>query len=267
MKTIAVIPARFAASRFPGKLMQKIGDKTIIRLVYENIQSMQLFDGVFVVTDHDDIFREIFSISGSVIKSVQEHQSGSDRIAEERRNLDGDIMSKKEHESGSDRIAEAILNLDADIIVNVQGDEPFVDFNPLKKLINSFEDNTVQVASIMQQLGEDEDINNPNVVKVVCDKYNNALYFSRSPIPYKRNLQSSLPVYKHVGVYGYRKQTLLDFTKWPMGLLEQTEMLEQLRYLENGINIKMVETNSSTIGIDTPEDLEKAKLFYANKNR
>ena len=243
MKTIAVIPARFAASRFPGKLMQKIGDKTIIRLVYENIQSMQLFDGVYVVTDHDDIFREIFSISGSVIKSVQEHQSGSDRIA------------------------EAILNLDADIIVNVQGDEPFVDFNPLKKLINSFEDKTVQVASIMQQLGEDEDINNPNVVKVVCDKYNNALYFSRSPIPYKRNLQSSLPVYKHVGVYGYRKQTLLDFTKWPMGLLEQTEMLEQLRYLENGINIKMVETNSSTIGIDTPEDLEKAKLFYANKNR
>lgn len=242
MKKIAVIPARFAASRFPGKLMQKIGDKTIIRMVYENVRSMQLFDDVFVVTDNDEILQEIQSIDGSVIKSIGEHQSGSDRIA------------------------EAILNIDADVIVNVQGDEPFVDAAPLEKLLKVFEDKDVCVASVMQQLGTDEDINNPNVVKVVCDKDNNALYFSRSPIPYKRNLKSSLPVYKHVGVYGYRKQTLLDFTKWPMGVLEQTEMLEQLRYLENGVKIKMVETATSSIGIDTPEDLEKAKLFYSNKN-
>lgn len=242
MKKIAVIPARFAASRFPGKLMQKIGDKTIIRMVYENVRSMQLFDDVFVVTDNDEILQEIQSIDGSVIKSIGEHQSGSDRIA------------------------EAILNIHADVIVNVQGDEPFVDAAPLEKLLKVFEDKDVCVASVMQQLGTDEDINNPNVVKVICDKDNNALYFSRSPIPYKRNLKSSLPVYKHVGVYGYRKQTLLDFTKWPMGVLEQTEMLEQLRYLENGVKIKMVETATSSIGIDTPEDLEKAKLFYSNKN-
>jgi len=242
LKKIAVIPARFAASRFPGKLMQKIGDKTIIRMVYENVRSMQLFDDVFVVTDNDEILHEIQSIDGSVIKSTREHQSGSDRIA------------------------EAILHLDADVVVNVQGDEPFVDAAPLEKLLKVFEDNGVCVASVMQQLGTDEDINNPNVVKVVCDKNNNALYFSRSPIPYKRNLQSSLPIYKHIGVYGYRKQTLLDFTKWPMGVLEQTEMLEQLRYLENGVKIKMVETTSSSMGIDTPEDLVKAKLFYANKN-
>lgn len=242
MKKIAVIPARFAASRFPGKLMQKIGDKTIIRMVYENVRSMQLFDDVFVVTDNDEILHEIQSIGGSVIKSTREHQSGSDRIA------------------------EAILHLGADVIVNVQGDEPFVDAAPLEKLLKLFEDKDVCVASVMQQLGTDEDINNPNVVKVVCDKDNNALYFSRSPIPYKRNLNSSLPIYKHIGVYGYRKQTLLDFTKWPMGVLEQTEMLEQLRYLENGVNIKMVETATSSIGIDTPEDLEKAKLFYANKS-
>ncbi len=242
MKKIAVIPARFAASRFPGKLMQKIGDKTIIRMVYENVRSMQLFDDVFVVTDNDEILHEIQSIDGSVIKSIGEHQSGSDRIA------------------------EAILNIDADVIVNIQGDEPFVDAAPLEKLLKVFEDKDVCVASVMQQLGTDEDINNPNVVKVVCDKNNNALYFSRSPIPYKRNLQSSLPIYKHIGVYGYRKQTLLDFTNWPMGVLEQTEMLEQLRYLENGIKIKMVETATSSMGIDTPEDLEKAKLFYANKN-
>ena len=242
MKKIAVIPARFAASRFPGKLMQKIGDKTIIRMVYENVRSMQLFDDVFVVTDNDEILHEIQSIDGSVIKSTREHQSGSDRIA------------------------EAILHLDADVIVNVQGDEPFVNAAPLENLLKAFEEQGVLVASVMQQLGTDEDINNPNVVKVVCDKNNNALYFSRSPIPYKRNLQSSLPIYKHIGVYGYRKQTLLDFTKWPMGVLEQTEMLEQLRYLENGVKIKMVETTSSSMGIDTPEDLEKAKLFYANKN-
>lgn len=242
MKKIAVIPARFAASRFPGKLMQKIGDKTIIRMVYENVRSMQLFDDVFVVTDNDEILHEIQSIGGSVIKSTREHQSGSDRIA------------------------EAILDLDADVIVNVQGDEPFVNAAPLENLLIAFEDKDVRVASVMQQLGTDEDINNPNVVKVVCDKNNYALYFSRSPIPYKRNLHSSLPIYKHVGVYGYRKQTLLDFTKWPMGVLEQTEMLEQLRYLENGVKIKMVETASSSMGIDTPEDLEKAKLFYANKN-
>lgn len=243
MKKIAVIPARFAASRFPGKLMQKIGDKTIIGLVYENIRSMQLFDDVFVVTDSDEILQEIKTVEGSVIKS------------------------KAEHQSGSDRIAEVILPLDVDVIINVQGDEPFVDALPLEKLLRAFDDDSVLVASVMQQLNTNEDINNPNVVKVVCDKENNALYFSRSPIPYKRNLQSSLPVYKHVGVYGYRKQALLDFTKWPMGVLEQTEMLEQLRYLENGVKIKMVETTTSSIGIDTPEDLEKARLFYANKKK
>ena len=242
MKTIAVIPARFAATRFPGKLMQKIGDKTIISMVYENVRATGLFDDVLVATDNDTVVDEIKSIGGSVIKSIQEHPSGSDRIA------------------------EAIINMDIDVVVNVQGDEPFVNRAPLEKLIRVFDDASVEVASVMQKLGTDEDINNPNVVKVVCDKNNNALYFSRSPIPYKRNLQSSLPIYKHIGVYAYRKDTLLSFTKWPMGVLEQTEMLEQLRYLENGVKIKMVETTSTSIGIDTPEDLEKAKLFFKNKN-
>jgi 3-deoxy-manno-octulosonate cytidylyltransferase (CMP-KDO synthetase) len=243
LKTIAVIPARFAATRFPGKLMQKIGDKTIISMVYDNVRAMDLFDSVLVATDNDAIVDEIHSIGGTVIKSLQEHPSGSDRIA------------------------EAIKNMDVDVVVNVQGDEPFVNKSPLEKLVAAFNDPFVKVASIMQQLGGEEDVNNPNVVKVVCDKNNNALYFSRSPIPYKRNLQSSLPVYKHVGVYGFRKNTLLDFTTWPIGVLEHTEMLEQLRYLENGVQIKMVETSSISIGIDTPEDLEKAKLFYASSNK
>lgn len=243
MKKIAVIPARFAATRFPGKLMQRIGDKTIIRMVYENVQAMSLFDDVLVVTDNDQIVEEIKAIGGSVKKSSQEHPSGSDRIA------------------------EAIMNMDVDVVVNVQGDEPFVDKSPLEKLLSAISEPGVMVASIMQKLGVDEDINNPNFVKVVCDKNSNALYFSRSPIPYKRNLQSSLPIYKHVGVYAFRKNTLLSFTKWPMGVLEQTEMLEQLRYLENGVAIKMVETTTSSIGIDTPEDLEKAKLYYTNKKK
>lgn len=243
MKKIAVIPARFAATRFPGKLMQRIGDKTIIRMVYENVQAMGLFDDVLVVTDNDQIVEEIQAIGGSVKKSNQEHPSGSDRIA------------------------EAVVDMDVDVVVNVQGDEPFVDISPLEKILTAMHEPGVEVASVMQKLGMDEDINNPNFVKVVCDKNNNALYFSRSPIPYKRNLQSSLPVYKHVGVYAFRKNTLLRFTKWPMGVLEQTEMLEQLRYLENGVAIKMVETNTSSIGIDTPEDLEKAKQYYASRKK
>jgi len=243
LKKIAVIPARFAATRFPGKLMQRIGEKTIIRMVYENVQAMGLFDDVLVVTDNDQIVEEIKAIGGTVKKSSQEHPSGSDRIA------------------------EAIMDMDVDVIVNVQGDEPFVDISPLEKMLTAISEPDVVVASVMQKLGMDEDINNPNFVKVVCDKNKNALYFSRSPIPYKRNLQSSLPIYKHVGVYAFKKKALLEFTKWPMGVLEQTEMLEQLRYLENGISIKMVETTTSSIGIDTPEDLEKAKLYYANRKK
>jgi 3-deoxy-D-manno-octulosonate cytidylyltransferase len=204
---------------------------------------MELFDDVLVVTDNDQIVEEIKAIGGGVKKSSQEHPSGSDRIA------------------------EAIMDMDVDVVVNVQGDEPFVDISPLERLLSAMGEPGVEVASVMQKLGMDEDINNPNFVKVVCDKNNNALYFSRSPIPYKRNLQSSLPIYKHVGVYAFKKNTLLEFTKWPMGVLEQTEMLEQLRYLENGVSIKMVETSTSSIGIDTPEDLEKAKLYYANRKK
>ena len=238
MKKIAVIPARFAASRFPGKLMQKIGEKTIIRMVYENAVAMHLFDEVLVVTDSDDIMNEIFSVGGSVIKSTKDHQSGSDRIA------------------------EAIASMDVDVVVNIQGDEPFIEKEPLQDLLMCFEDPSVAVASVMKRFGEGDEPENPNQVKVVCNKNNDALYFSRSPIPFKRNHNADLPYFKHVGVYAYRKETLLSFTQWPMGALEQTEMLEQLRYLENGVAIRMVETKTNSIGIDTPEDLERARIEY-----
>ncbi len=238
MKNIAVIPARFAASRFPGKLMQRIGEKTIIRMVYENAVAMNLFDEVLVVTDSDEIMNEILSAGGTVKKSTKDHQSGSDRIA------------------------EAIASMDVDVVVNIQGDEPFVEKEPLQDLLNCFRDPNVAVASVMKKFGDGDEPENPNQVKVVCNKNNDALYFSRSPIPFKRNRSADLPYFKHVGVYAYRKQTLLDFTQWPMGSLEQTEMLEQLRYLENGVAIRMVETKTSSIGIDTPEDLERARVEY-----
>lgn len=238
MKNIAVIPARFAASRFPGKLMQRIGEKTIIRMVYENAVAMNLFDEVLVVTDSDDIMNEILSAGGAVTKSTKDHQSGSDRIA------------------------EAIEAMDVDVVVNIQGDEPFVEKEPLQDLLNCFNNPAVAVASVMKRFGEGDVPENPNQVKVVCNKNNDALYFSRSPIPFKRNRSADLPYFKHVGVYAYRKETLISFTQWPMGALEQAEMLEQLRYLENGVAIRMVETKTSSIGIDTPEDLERARVEY-----
>jgi 3-deoxy-manno-octulosonate cytidylyltransferase (CMP-KDO synthetase) len=238
VKNIAVIPARFAASRFPGKLMQRIGEKTIIRMVYENAVAMNLFDQVLVVTDSDEIMNEILAAGGSVKKSTKDHQSGSDRIA------------------------EAIASMDVDVVVNIQGDEPFVEKEPLQDLLNCFKDPGVAVASVMKRFGEGDEPENPNQVKVVCNKNNDALYFSRSPIPFKRNRSADLPYFKHVGVYAYRKETLLDFTQWPMGALEQAELLEQLRYLENGVAIRMVETKTSSIGIDTPEDLERARVEY-----
>lgn len=238
MKTIAVIPARFSATRFPGKLMQTIGDKTIIRRVYENARDTQLFEQVLVVTDSDVIADEIISAGGDVFKSKYDHQSGSDRIA------------------------EAIEEMAVDIVVNIQGDEPFIKREPLASLISSFEDNALRVASLMKKFSDEEDPQNPNLVKVVCNNNNDALYFSRSPIPFFRNTSSDVVFYKHIGVYAYKKQTLLDFRSWPVSRLEKTEMLEQLRYLERGVSIRMVETTTSSFGIDTPEDLEHARAFF-----
>ena len=241
MKTIALIPARYAATRFPGKLMQKLGDKTIIRHTYENTKATLLFDEVIVVTDSDIIFDEITHYGGYA------------------------IMSKQNHESGSDRIAEAIMDIDAEIVVNVQGDEPFVQKNILAGLLNLFEDNpteNVQVASLMYQISEPEDIDNPNHVKVVVDGNHNALYFSRSVIPFNRD-KNTIPVYyKHVGIYAFKKEALIQFTKMPKSTLESIEKLEQLRYLEAGIKIKMAVIDECPISIDTPEDFEKAKQLY-----
>ncbi|MCA6439014.1 MAG: 3-deoxy-manno-octulosonate cytidylyltransferase [Chitinophagaceae bacterium] len=234
MRRVAMIPARYAATRFPAKLMQILGNKTVIRHTYDNTLATGLFDEVVVVTDSDIIYAEISSHGGKA------------------------IMSKKNHESGSDRIAEAAADLDVDIIVNVQGDEPFVQKEPLEKLLACFNDDKVQVASLMQLLTDQKNIEDPNYVKVAIDRNNNALFFSRSVIPYPRSKEITIDYYEHIGVYAFRKKALIDFTNWPITPLEAAEKIECLRYLEYGIPIKMALTQYMGVEIDTPDDLLKA---------
>jgi len=236
-----MIPARYAATRFPAKLMRLLDDKTVIRTAYENTLATGLFDNVLVVTDSRIIYEEMKD--GNV------------------------IMSRRAHESGSDRIAEAIENIDCDVVLNVQGDEPFSDRVVLQQVLSAFDDKSVMVASVMHEIFEQADIQNPNNVKVVVDNNNDALFFSRSVIPFVRDEGTQAVYYKHMGIYAYRKDTLLQFTKWPVGNLEKIEKLEQLRYLENGFKIRMILTDHASIGIDTPEDLELARQFlYQQKN-
>jgi len=240
MKTMAVIPARYASTRFPAKLMQDLGGKTVILTTYQSTLATQLFNDVFVVTDSEIIFREIISNGGKA------------------------IMSKKAHESGSDRIAEAVQDLEVDLIVNVQGDEPFVEKTQLEELIAVFKndsENKIDLASLMRKIDDEKEIENPNNVKVVVDQNNFALYFSRSVIPHPREKNVGVQYWQHIGVYAFRKQALIDFYHLPMKSLEASEKLEQLRYLEFGKRIKMVETAHIGIGIDTIEDLEKARLI------
>jgi 3-deoxy-manno-octulosonate cytidylyltransferase (CMP-KDO synthetase) len=233
-----MIPARYASTRFPGKLMQLLGNKTVIRHTYENTVKTGLFKRVIVVTDSQIIFDEIKKHGGEV------------------------MMSRKTHESGSDRIAEAIEHLDVEIVVNVQGDEPFVQYAPLEKLMDVFikdQSGQVQVASLMQEMKDKKNIEDPNFVKVAVDLKMNAIFFSRSVIPYPRDQSASISYYEHIGVYAFRKQALLDFTKWPVTPLEAAEKIECLRYLEHGIPLKMVLTEYMGVEIDTPEDLLLAK--------
>ena len=237
-KIIAVIPARYQASRFPAKLMQMLGDKTVIMTTYQNVVETELFDEVFVATDSEIIFDEIIKNGGKAVMTGQ-------------------------HETGSDRIAEAIEDIDCDIVVNVQGDEPFLKTEPLRQLIEVFDNDgneEISLASLKIKLTEQEDIESPNNVKVITDKEGFALYFSRSVIPYPRN-KEGVEYFKHIGVYAFRKNALLKFAQLEMKPLEIAEKIECLRYLEYGMKIKMIETDFVGVGIDVPEDLEKARLI------
>jgi len=221
--------------------MQDLGGKTVILRTYEATVNTGLFDDVFVVTDSDIIFNEIVHNGGKAIMSIEEHDCGSDRIA------------------------EAVTHMDVDIVVNVQGDEPFTEAESLRKVLEVFKNDPykeIDLASLMTPMTEWEDIANPNHVKVIVDQRNFALYFSRSPIPYPRDKEGGARYFKHKGIYAFRKEALIQFPKMKMLALEATEKIEAIRYLEYGKKIKMVETSITGIEIDTPEDLEKAKKVW-----
>ena len=244
MKIIAVIPARYAASRFPGKLMQILGDKTVISTTYKNVVETALFDEVFVATDSEIIFEEITKNGGKAVMTG-------------------------EHETGSDRIAEAVQNMVCDIVINVQGDEPFLKMEPLRQLIEVFkndENKEISLASLKIRLKNQEEVENPNNVKVITDLQNFAMYFSRSVIPFPRETSVEHLYYKHIGVYAFRKEALVKFANLEMTPLEISEKIEAIRYLEHGMKIKMIETDFVGVGIDVPEDLEKAREILGNRD-
>jgi len=238
MNIVAMIPARYSASRFPGKLMKDLGGKPVILRTYEATENTNLFNDVYVVTGSNTIFEVINNANGKVIRS------------------------KKEHSCGSDRIAEAIEFMDVDLIINVQGDEPFIDKDSLKKLIAVFKNDTdkkIDLASLMVPMTKIEDIENPNNVKVITDREDFAIYFSRNVIPHQRDKTETVQYYKHKGIYAFRKEALMEFYHTDMTPIEKAEKIECIRYLEMGKKIKMIETSTESIGIDTPEDLEEAK--------
>ena len=240
-----MIPARYSASRFPGKLMQDLEGESVILRTYKATVNTMLFSEVYVVTDSEIISHEIKKNGGLV------------------------IMSTNHHESGSDRIAEAVKSVNCDLVVNVQGDEPFTDRESLDKVISAFKtDNKkeIDLASLMVHITDVNEIENPNTVKVIVDQRNFALYFSRSPIPYQRDSTVNTKYFKHKGVYAFRKEALLEFTKLPMEMLELSEKIECIRYLEFGKKIKMVESNIQGVEIDTPEDLQRAKTILRSNN-
>jgi 3-deoxy-manno-octulosonate cytidylyltransferase (CMP-KDO synthetase) len=244
MKFTALIPARLGATRFPNKLLAQLKGKTVIRRTYESTVNTELFDEVIVVTDSEEIMAEIQQYGGKAVKS------------------------KGVYESGTDRIAEVVKDLDGDVFVNVQGDEPFVQAEPLAQLLNLFKNDVsggVEVASLVQVLHEQQLIEDPNYVKVALDNRNNALFFSRSVIPFPRNKEVNITYYEHIGVYAFRKNALLNFTNWAMTPLEIAEKIECLRFLENGVSIKMAIANYMGVEIDTPEDIIRAeKLMEKN---
>ena len=244
MKIVSIIPARHESLRFPAKLMQLLGGKTVILRTYENVLSTGLFDQVIVATDSKVIYDEIFSNGGKV------------------------VMTKTSHQCGSDRIAEAVIGIDTDVVVNVQGDEPFVNRESLKELIEVFENDSNQeiaLSSLMTSLRGNQEIKNPSNVKVIVDLNNFALYFSRSVIPFVRDGDLPHNYYKHIGVYAFRKGALIEFSQQKITPLEAAEKIECIRFIEYGKKIKMVYTDHVNFGIDTPEDLEQAKLYLKEK--
>ena len=247
MTFTAIIPARYASTRFPGKPLAVLGGKTVIQRVYEQVKSV--LSDVYVATDDERIFSCVESFGGKA------------------------VMTRKDHQSGTDRIQEAVEKTatQADVIINVQGDEPFIQPSQIKTLMQLFDDPSTQIGTLGKLFESIEAVENPNSPKIVTDMKGFALYFSRSVIPYIRGKErqdwfSEYPFLKHLGVYAYRREVLSEVTKLPQSSLEKAESLEQLRWLQNGYRIRVGMTDVETVGIDTPEDLQRAEEFLKNKS-
>ena len=250
MKFIAIIPARYSSSRFPGKPLAMLGGKLVIQRVVEQVA--KVLNDVFVATDDKRIFDAVENFGGHA------------------------IMTRSDHKSGTDRVAEAYKNIgkNFDVVINVQGDEPFIHKEQISDLIGCFEKEDTDIATIVKPYAPNENLNallNPNTPKVVISKDKKALYFSRSVIPYLRGVEqkdwlASHTYYKHIGIYGFRSKVLEEITLLPQGSLEKAESLEQLRWLENGYNIRVAVNNFETVGIDTKEDLERAELYISRNS-
>ena len=242
MKFIAIIPARYASTRFPGKPLAMLGGKPVIQRVYE--QAKAVLGEAYVATDDDRIRETVEQFGGQAIMTRANHKSGTDRIEE---------------------AAEKIVTT-ADVIINVQGDEPFIQRSQIETLCQQFDDPQTQIATLGKRFESMEAVENPNSPKIVCDTKGFALYFSRSVIPFIRGVErqewfGKFPFLKHLGIYAYRREVLQEITKLPQSPLEIAESLEQLRWLQNGYRIRVGETNVETVGIDTPEDLKRAETF------
>ena len=246
MKFTAVIPARYASTRFPGKPLAMLGGKTVIQRVYE--QAASVLSEVYVATDDERILSAVEAFGGHA------------------------VMTRTDHQSGTDRIEEAVekTGTQADVIINIQGDEPFIQPSQIKTLMALFDDPQTQIGTLGKRFESMEAVSNPNSPKIVTDHRGFALYFSRSVIPFIRGVEtdewlSHYPFLKHLGVYAYRREVLAEVTRLPQGQLEKAESLEQLRWLENGYRIRVGLTDVETVGIDTPADLERAEQFLAQR--
>lgn len=246
MKFIAIIPARYASTRFPGKPLAMLGGKTVIQRVYE--QASAVLEEAYVATDDERIYQAVEAFGGCAVMTRADHKSGTDRLEE----------------------AATKIGTDADVIINIQGDEPFIQKSQIETLKGLFENDETQIGTLGKPFENMEAVQNPNSPKIVCDRRGFALYFSRSVIPYVRgeepaNWLNHFPYLKHLGIYAYRRQVLHEVTKLPQSSLEKAESLEQLRWLENGYRIRVGITNVETVGIDTPEDLQRAEEFLKTK--
>jgi len=241
MKKLIVIPARYESTRLPGKPLLEIAGKPLIRLVYERAGESRLKDRIIVATDDRRIAEAVSSFGGEA------------------------VMTSPSCKSGTDRVFEAIKDKEADVIINLQGDEPFIRPDMADLLFSVMEKENLDMATLCCPIANDNEYHDPNTVKVVLDRHGFALYFSRSPIPYLRNSSNRSLLYKHVGIYAFRRDFLVRFVAMPKSRLEETESLEQLRVLENGFRIKVLTTHYDGFGIDTLADLERARLVLDKK--